>query len=44
MAIFVGKAQQQLLMFIYLCCAIFAQFTFKGSSMPFLGKLDSQQI
>lgn len=44
MAAFVGKAQQRLLMFIYLCCAIFAQFAFEGSSMPFLGKLNSQQI
>lgn len=34
MSLFVGTAQQ-LLMFIYLCCAIFAQFAFKGGSMPF---------
>jgi hypothetical protein len=39
MVLFAGEARQQLLMFIYICCAIFAPLFFKGISMPFLKKI-----
>jgi len=35
MSLFVGTAEKYMMMFLYICRAIFAQLAIKGGSMPF---------